>query len=145
MWYPMRDDGVEVLDSIGRVFPILKEQLNEKKRANRKHLDKDSLDPSLEVDKLRLFLIHDLIFMAGPLTNASLIDLIKILFGDKEYNTVHEALALLTALEFIDYSRSGDPIQSKRLSPFLNFENLEFFQVNFRMIRLRNLLRGRAQ
>ncbi|WP_038053124.1 retron St85 family effector protein [Thioalkalivibrio sp. ALJ1] len=144
-WYPMEPHGKEEGDGIALTFPLLIRAIKKTGSSRTKKIGKDALDPSMGPSKVRLLFLHDLIRIAGPITYPSLIDLLKILFGEeKRFDPVRESVALLISLGLIEYEHPG-PIKSKTDHLFLDFgEDPHELQMKFAMIRMRDACRGES-
>jgi hypothetical protein len=89
----MSKTGVSTLDGIGAAFP---EILRAVEHTSKIGVQIDySLLSSLEIDKSCLYFIHDLVLLAGPITHAEIAELLKFLFGEKDFDTLKSLLGVL--------------------------------------------------
>ncbi|MCG5527741.1 MULTISPECIES: retron St85 family effector protein [Halorhodospira] len=144
LWYEMTPGGAFSGDGIGHVFPQLRARLVDKGHAYFERLQPEAIDPSEKLTKDRLLFLHDLIYLAGPLTHKSLIDLLKLIFGaNKDYKNANLAIALLKSIRVINYEGSPGDLSSCLKGTFLDFHNIEFdVKRDFALARLRKEARG---
>jgi len=107
IYYKMRNDGVTHRDAIGDTFHHLYELFKDPIRHSGKALDLNVLDPHTNFDKKSAMFIHDLIYLSGPILHKEIIELLKLIFGDKSYNKTMHLLAILCSFESIERNKSG--------------------------------------
>lgn len=133
--YKMKEDGVNKIDAIGSTFynlhKILKEQLPDKPAV----LRSDDVNPSKIFNKVSLRFIHDLIYIAGPVTRVEIIEILKCLFGKNDYKKISEHIALLNAFESI-YDIGGNVYKSRLSRMYFNYK----FDVNAVIASFRNYM-----
>lgn len=99
--YPMDDDGVEVQDRIADIFPELNASLSDFK-TKRTNLSSEQLAPLGELKKQKILFLHDLLYLLGPVSNASLVEVLKHLFGNQDYRLHKDILAILIGAKLVD-------------------------------------------
>lgn len=107
VYYKMSKDGVTNRDAIGDTFHQIYELLKDPIRSTGKAVDLDSLNPSKKFDKKSAMFIHDLIYLSGPILHKELIELLKLIFGNENYNKVTHLLAILSSFESIERNEKG--------------------------------------
>ncbi len=107
IYYKMREDGVKNRDAIGDIFYQIYELFKEPIRSTGKAVDIDSLNPATKFDKRSAMFIHDLIYLSGPILHKELIELLKLVFGDNNYNNATHLLAIPSSFESIERNEDG--------------------------------------
>ncbi len=103
----MKKDGVTKLDSIGEIFINIHSLFKEPKKSKREPVNFESCDPSEHFDKNSAMFIHDLLYISGPISHKELIEILKIVFGNKILNKVKTLLALLVSFDSIERNSEG--------------------------------------
>lgn len=112
IWYKMSADIDGGVDSIAEIFPKLYSLINVPSLNNKK-ITSDKLDPSLEITELKVFFIHDLIFLLKEVKYKDLVSLVKEIFGQKKkYDNVRKILTILISMKVISYDQSFTNIRS---------------------------------
>ena len=104
--YRMNDDGVYRTDSIGDVFDPLSKLLH-KFSVVKPQVTLELCDPGNYVNKVSVMMMHDLIYMCGPILHKELVPILKTLFGKKDFKINHHT-AILEALKLV--SRREDKL-----------------------------------
>ncbi|RNM06862.1 retron St85 family effector protein [Dickeya undicola] len=105
--YKMSPNGVYERDAIGDTFYSLYQLLKEPLKSKTSSIDISSCDPSKHFDKNVAMFLHDLIYISGPILHKELIEILKIIFGKKNFNKLTHLLAVLTAFDSIERNNSG--------------------------------------
>lgn len=121
IYYKMKDDGVSTRDAIGDTFYKIYDLLKDQEKSNGKAVDIDAINPAKKYDKMAAMFLHDLIKISGPISHQEIIELLKIIFGEKEnYNNVKHLLAILCSFESIERNNAG-LYRSRRLETYFDF------------------------
>ena len=112
--YRMNDDGVHHTDSIGDVFDPLSKLLHKFSIAKHR-VTLELCDPGNNVNKVSVMMMHDLIYMCGPILHKELVPILKTIFGTKDFKINHhtailEALALVSRKEDELYRSCSDDL-----------------------------------
>tara|TARA_R110001599_G_scaffold353775_1_gene597174 strand:+ start:12614 stop:13531 length:918 start_codon:yes stop_codon:yes gene_type:complete len=107
IYYKMSDDGVYNRDAIGSTFNQVYNLFKNPIKSTGSAIDLDSLNPSKNFDKKSAMFIHDLIYLSGPLLHRELIELLKLIFGNGNYNKAAHLLAILSSFESIERNAAG--------------------------------------
>ncbi len=109
IYYGMSDDGVERRDSIGDVYlPVHNLLKNRRKILKTGALSLELCNPSEKFDKNAAMILHDLIYLTGPVLYKELIEILKLIFGeDKTFNRVQQLLAILVSFQSISRDDKG--------------------------------------
>lgn len=105
--YKMSDDGIHKRDLIGDTFHEIYELFKEPIKNVNKAVDLNSLNPALKFDKNSAMFLHDLIYLSGPILHKELIELLKLIFKDGNYNKAAHLLAILSSFESIERNDRG--------------------------------------
>ncbi len=108
IWYPMSKNGVTVLDGIGAAFPEILRAVDHTSRVGNP-VDY-SLLSSLAIDKSCLYFIHDLVLLAGPISHAEIADILKLIFGDKDFDTLKSLLGVLRESKLVSARQMKDGV-----------------------------------
>lgn len=93
VWYPMSHNGISVLDGIGAAFPEILKSIS---HAPKVGVAADYLGLSnLDMDRACLFFVHDLVLLSGPVSHRELVEVLKKIFGDKEFDALKSHLGML--------------------------------------------------
>ena len=129
LYYKMSNNGLIHLDSIGDIYAQL-HALLEKRILNRPlPTTIDECDPGLNFDKRSVMLVHDLLYLVGPLFHHEIVEILKLIFGKKNFQ-LQEHMALLVAINSIIRSDQG-LYRSKLRRPYYRY----LFDIN-RLISL---------
>ena len=132
LYYKMSSDGVTYLDSIGDIYANL-HALLAKRISNRPiPITKDKCDPGLRFDKNSVMLVHDLVYLFGPLVYSEIIEILKIIFGEKNF-LLKEHMALLVAIDSVERTDQG--LYKSKLSTL-------YYQYRFDVNRLISMSRN---
>jgi len=101
IWYDMAPDGISNLDSVGSVFPELNKVIVESDHSIRSKIEYPANVAELKASKYFLYLVHDFVYLFGPISHKELIDVLKITFGDHSYDVIKRLLSILRALGLI--------------------------------------------
>ncbi len=107
VYYKMSKNGVTNRDAIGDTFHQIYELFKDPIKSTGKSADLDSLNPAKNFDKKSAMFVHDLIYLSGPILHKELIELLKLIFGNDNYNKVTHLLAILTSFESIERNEKG--------------------------------------
>ncbi|WP_115717624.1 retron St85 family effector protein [Gallaecimonas mangrovi] len=107
VYYKMSADGIKIRDAIGDTFHQIYELFKEPIKSTGTSVDLDVLNPAKKFDKRSAMFIHDLIYLSGPILHRELIQLLKLLFGDDNYNKAAHLLAILSSFESIERNQKG--------------------------------------
>lgn len=107
VYYKMNKDGVTNRDAIGDTFRQIYGLFKDPIKSTRKAVNLESLNPSKNFDKKSAMFIHDLIYLSGPILHKELIELLKLIFGNENYNKVTHLLAILSSFESIERNEKG--------------------------------------
>ncbi|CAM5190780.1 hypothetical protein CDEN61S_00974 [Castellaniella denitrificans] len=99
LWYPMKQDGVHTLDGIGSIFHEINTSLSIKK-TKKDQLDINELS-EFKARKESLYFLHDLILLCGPISHEEIIQLLKIVFGEREFNSIKNLLGILREAKLV--------------------------------------------
>ncbi len=105
--YNMSKDGVYRLDAIGDVYANLFDLLKHPSKPKSSSVDINSCDPSKKLDKSSAMFIHDLVYFTGPIKYKELIEILKLIFGNSNFNDVKHLLAILCSFESIERNKHG--------------------------------------
>lgn len=120
VYYKMSADGVENRDAIGDTYHQIFELLKDPIKSTGKAVSLESLDPSTNFDKKSAMFLHDLIYLSGPMLHKEVIELLKLIFGNNNYNKAAHLLAMLTSFESIERNTCG-LYRSKIKQPYYDF------------------------
>ena len=98
IYYKMKDDGISFTDSIGDTFAPLYSLLKNPLKGRASKVDISECDPADNFCKTSVMMLHDLVYVCGPITSGELVEVLKILFHHKKNFRVEEHLALLVAI-----------------------------------------------
>ena len=98
IYYKMKDDGISFTDSIGDTFAPLYSLLKDPLKGRASKVDFSECDPANNFCKRSIMMLHDLVYVCGPITSGELVEVLKILFQHKKNFLVKEHLALLVAI-----------------------------------------------
>ena len=120
--YPMRPDGIDRMDAIGDTFAALHSQLKvpAKSKSKSQPLFEKDLDPKRVFNKDSAMLVHDLVYITGPIKYKELIMIMLKLFGQGSYDIVKQLLGLLVAFEAIEKNDKA-LYKSKQNACFLSY------------------------
>lgn len=137
--YNMALDGLSSLDSIGVIFPQLHKLLDSVNLNRRRSMDESGLNPSKIFNKYSAMFLHDLLYLSGPLLYKEIIELLKLIFGDSNYNKTKTLLALLVSFNVIkrDQTTGLYRSQSTHLYYSFNFDTNKYIAI-FRNYMLKN-------
>lgn len=107
IYYKMSKDGIVNRDAIGDAFYQIYELFKEPIKSARKSVALDLLNPAKKFDKRSAMFIHDLIYLSGPILHKELIELLKLIFGDNNYNKAAHLLGILCSFESIERNVNG--------------------------------------
>lgn len=93
IWYPMSLTGKTVLDGIGATYSEIDKAINQAPKSLSK-IDILQL-AAMSMKKECLYFVRDLVLLAGPITHAEIIDILKYLFKGKSYDLVSNLLGIL--------------------------------------------------
>ncbi|SHJ84232.1 retron St85 family effector protein [Halomonas caseinilytica] len=123
LWYKMYHGDVEGKDGVAAVFHDLN-SLVENPSVASKRIPCEDLDPSNEITAKTALFVHDLIFMMREVKYKSLINAVKIVFGEsKKYDNVKKILTILISLGFIAYEDRFSKIKSVRGKAFFRYSD----------------------
>ncbi|WP_153301894.1 retron St85 family effector protein [Endozoicomonas arenosclerae] len=105
--YKMNSDGVYNRDAIGNIYPHIYKLFKDPSKIKSKVIDLDSCNPSNNVSKKAAMFAHDLIYLSGPILHKELIELLKLIFGNNNYNDVAHILGILTSFDSIERNSRG--------------------------------------
>lgn len=93
LWYPMSPNGKTVLDGIGATYADIAKAINQAPKSAIK-IDVAQLS-LMSMRKECLFFIHDIVLLAGPISHAEIISILKQILEDKGYDYVSNLLGIL--------------------------------------------------
>lgn len=137
LWYPMAENGINELDSIGTVLPAIIEELG--KKHTRKPIQHESCLPQAK-GQSALFFLHDIIYMCGPITHKETIEIYKILLGDNSYDDIGALRGILKSSELIKSKKlNGETLyQSIINETFIEFnKHYRNVLIGFRRLHLK--------
>lgn len=134
IYYKMNDDGVFRLDAIGDTFDHLHGILKDPIKGKSRPISLDACDPSSNFNKASAMLVHDLIYFTGPITHKELVEVVKIIFGNKNFK-LKEHVAILGAFESVSRDDIG-LYRSNMRSPYYEYR----FDINKLISTFRNHL-----
>lgn len=120
IYYKMNDDGVHRPDAIGDVFSSLSDILEKPKRKRFRAISKEACNPGENFDKKSAMMMHDLVLFSGPITYAELVEVLKLVFGNQNFNDAKELLAILVAIDSLALTKEGC-YQSKLRRPYYDY------------------------
>jgi len=124
LYYQMSKNGIVELDGIGSVFSKLSIMLD--KNIVNTYQSFELFDLSHNENKLTLFLVHDLIHICYLVTRQELIEMLKIIFGEKNFQSISTCLCVLEGIALIEKMKlSGSDVyayRSKKNSRYLHIE-----------------------
>lgn len=100
--YKMKKNGVQVRDAIGDVFNPLFELLKDPLSYKSIAMNPSSCNPANSFNKDSIMLIHDLVYIAGPIYYKELIELLLQIFGKNNFTPLKEHLAMLIEFKAIE-------------------------------------------
>lgn len=108
IWYPMSVNGVTVLDGIGATFPEILRAVDHTSAVG---IPVDyALLSSLAIDKSCLYFIHDLVLLTGPISHAEIADILKHIFGDRDFDTLRSLLGVLRESKLVSTRQMKDGV-----------------------------------
>lgn len=123
IWYKMQHINEGGKDGIAAVFHEVFEIIK-KHKPDMKRIPTNSLDPSISITGLTVFFVHDLIFMMREVKYNTLIETLKIIFGEnKKYDNLKPILTILISLDFISYPERFATIRSLKDVTFFKYSN----------------------
>lgn len=105
--YKMKVDGIHKVDTIGDVFSPLFELLKEPLKPKASALKLELCNPANQFDKISAMFIHDLVFLTGPIAHKELVEILKLIFDEKDNFKLSEHLAILVAFNSIYRNKAG--------------------------------------
>ena len=120
LYYRMRSDGVTQTDAIGDIYAELHALLEERILSRPQPISIDTCDPSSKFDKRSVMLVHDLLYFIGPLFHNEIIEVLKIIFGDKNFH-LQQHMALLVAINSTKRADNG-LYRSERGQPYYKYQ-----------------------
>jgi hypothetical protein len=106
IWYPMSPNGKATLDGIGATYAEIADAVKSSSASNRVISPTELL--SVEMNKLWLYLIHDIVLFAGPVSHEEIIDILKFVFPTiKSFDAVKNLLGVLRESRLISSKPSG--------------------------------------
>lgn len=112
LWYPMKQDGVHTLDGIGHIFHEVGINLAIKK-TKKDQINIDELS-EFKAKKESLYFLHDLILLCGPISHEEIIIFLKILFGDREFNSIKNLLGILREAKLASTKEIYNPKKNRK-------------------------------
>ncbi len=118
--YKMSDDGIFKRDAIGQIYNQIYELFKNPIKSKDSTIDLDSCDPSKKFDKNVAMMVHDIIYITGPVLYKELIEVLKIVFGNSKFNNVKPILAILSSFNSVERNQNG-LYRSKRNSTYYDY------------------------
>lgn len=127
--YYMSPIEYESVDSVAEIYlPLSKLLLAEQTEKRRKKVVLEDCSPE-SLSKQSMQLVSDLIWFCGPITAVELIEILKFLFGPRNFKMIQVILGTLTACRDIVVAPGERPMYwSKRATPmfdYLNFDEID--------------------
>ena len=120
--YGMNDDGVNHVDSIGDVFHPLFELLHKPKSVIFTAVTLDCCNPGKKCNKYSAMMMHDLIYMCGPLSHRELASILETIFGKQNFK-IKTHTAILQALDIV--SRNDGLYRSSSDGLLFNYHRID--------------------
>ena len=130
--YNMNSDGINQLDSIGDIYSSLYELLREPGKLRYSSISKDSCNPSKKFDKYSVMMMHDLVYLCGPMLHLELVEVLKLIFGSQNFK-ISEHMAFLQSTDSI--TRTNNSLYKSKLGK-------PFYQYKFDINRLISVFRN---
>ena len=119
LFYKMEADGKVRGDGIGEIFKSLYDLIH--KEPTKKRTRVQRYDPNENFSKDSLWFVHDLIYLASPVSLAELSRIIKVIFFVSKEKQLQKHLGLLCATQQIERSSKG-LYRSLYDQPFFEYE-----------------------
>ena len=143
LWYKMFHGDVDGRDGVAAVFNDLN-KLVMNPLSSAKKMSFAELDPSEGITDIKVFFLHDLIFMMREVKYKELIYSVKLIFGEgKSYDSIKKMLTILISLDFISYGDRFSKIKSLRREAFFKYsDNDETARKGFFLNNLKQKMRA---
>jgi hypothetical protein len=134
LYYTFAPDGKDSPDAIADTFIELNDLIVSATKIRSRGGIGVMLPPTMdfsshaELTQSHIFFVHDLIFLCGPTRTWILVEVLKYLFGDKSFDRMYDAVALLKASNMV--KEKGGVYSSVRGRVFLKYTKTSMNQIH---------------